>query len=357
MSGSWPWIIDGHLDLSLGYRRNRRELTWPLERIRSSAGEPHPRGGTATVSLPEMRRGGVGMAFATVLALTRPPDHPEPLEPCEAKTPRQAHDTALGDLAYYRGLAAGGHARLLGDRAGLEAHVADWQAGRPERTLGLVPLMEGAEPILAPGEAGWWYEQGVRIVSLAWFGTNRYAHGTGTPGGLTVLGRELLREMRGTRLILDVSHLAEQACHEALDGWDGPVIASHSNAAALVPGDRQLGDEAIRRLAERDGVIGVALHGGMLSAGWRRGDTGAGVSLSTAADHIDYICQLVGNARHVAVGSDLDGGFGREQCPRELDSIADLGRLFGLLAGRGYDQAAIAGVAHDNWLRVLRRAW
>lgn len=357
MSDRTPWIIDAHLDLSLSHRRYGRDLASPLERIRAGAGEPQERGGTATVSLPAMRAGGVGITFATILALTRPADHPHPLTECETQTPEQAKDTVVRDLAFYRRLEAQGHARLLLNRSDLDSHVNAWNSGRDERRLGIVPLMEGAEPILTPSELPWWWDQGLRILSLAWFGTNRYAHGTGTPGGLTELGRELVAAMASTRLILDVSHLAENACHEALDSFGGPVMASHSNARALVPGDRQLADDVITELGRRNGVIGMALHCGMLAPGWQRGDSHAGIRLATVADHVDHICQVTGDFRHVGIGSDLDGGFGREQSPADLDSIADLQKLLAVLSDRGYSDEAIMAIAHGNWLRILCNAW
>jgi len=247
--------------------------------------------------------------------------------------------------------------RIIGARPALDTHSAQWDAGAPERRLGIVPSMEGAEPILSPAEVADWWSRGLRIVGPAWYGANRYAHGTGTPGGLTNLGRELLGEMGCVGMILDASHLAEAAFFEAIDLFEGRVIASHSNSRALVPGDRQLSDEMVRRLVARDAVIGAVLDAWMLVPGWRTGQSNAGVTLGTVADHIDHVCQIAGDAEHVAIGSDLDGGFGREQAPSDIDSIADLPRLFDVLSARGYPDDDIRTIAHGNWLRVLQQAW
>lgn len=348
------WICDGHQDLSLNHHRYGRDITLPLEAIRAADGEK-PRCGTATVSLPTMREGGVGMVFASLFVLPRPAT--QALGECECHTPEQAHALALRDLAYYRRLEAAGHVRILGDIGSLDAHVAAWDAGGADRRLGIVPVMEGAEPILAPNEVALWRDRGLRIIGPAWYGQNRYAHGTSTPGGLSHLGRLLLGRMARFGVILDVSHLAEASFFEALDLFEGVVIASHSNARALVPGDRQLSDEMIRRLVGRDAVIGTVFNGPMLLAGWQPGQSRAPLTPATVADHIDHVCQIAGDAVHAAIGTDMDGGFGREQCPSGIDSIADLSRLFEVLSGRGYTADDLGGIAHGNWLRMLRKAW
>jgi membrane dipeptidase len=165
----------------------------------------------------------------------------------------------------------------------------------------------------------------------------------------------LCAEMSRTGMILDASHLTDESFYDALDRFNGPVLASHSNCRALVPGDRQLSDDMIRRLIERGAVIGIAMDAWMLEPGWIRGHTTPeNVSLEDAADHIDHICQLAGNARHVAIGSDLDGGYGTEQTPKDLDTIADLQKMPDILAGRGYSDEDVALIMHGNWVRFLQ---
>jgi membrane dipeptidase len=159
-------------------------------------------------------------------------------------------------------------------------------------------------------------------------------------------------------ILLDLTHLSDEAFWQTIDCFGGTVLASHNNCRALVSHQRQFDDKQIRAVIARDGVIGVALDNWMLRAGWTRGaKDNERVTLALVADHIDHICQLAGNGHHAAIGSDLDGGFGREQSPSDLDTIADLQRLTEILSNRGYRDEDIAGIMHGNWLRLLHRAW
>src|SRR5436305_12138086 len=119
--------------------------------------------------------------------------------------------------------------------------------------------MEGADPIETPAQLGAWTERGVRIIGPAW-GKTRYSGGTGAPGGLTELGRQLLRAMRRKHVILDLSHMADQAVADAFALWRGPIMASHSNARAIVPGDRQLTDGSVAEIGRRGGVLGISFY-------------------------------------------------------------------------------------------------
>jgi membrane dipeptidase len=220
--------------------------------------------------------------------------------------------------------------------------------------VGIVPLMENADPIREPAELELWFERGVRIVGPAWT-ASRYAGGTGQPGPLTDLGHELLGVMADLGVALDLSHLAEQAAIEALDRFEGVLLASHSNPQGVVPGDRQLNDVMIQRLAERDGVIGITLYNGFLRPGWRKGNRKGLVTLTDVVRTIDYVCQRVGDAQHVALGSDFDGGFGREAVPAQIDTVADLRKIAAALAEHGFEMEHIASILGGNWLRLLRR--
>jgi membrane dipeptidase len=218
--------------------------------------------------------------------------------------------------------------------------------------------MEGADPIVDPAQLEAWWDDGLRVVGLAHYGPSAYAHGTGVEGPLTSKGRDLLAEMARTGMILDTVHLAEESFWEALDRFPGPVFASHGNCRALVPGDRQLSDDMLRALIERGAAIGAALDAWMLHPGWVKGETDRKVvGLEAFVDHIDYVCQLAGNAHHAAIGTDLDGGYGIEQVPYDLDTIADLRRVPDLLRARGYDGQSIDAIMHGNWLRFLESAW
>ena len=210
---------------------------------------------------------------------------------------------------------------------------------------------------LAHLERAW--TDGLRAIGPAHYGPGVYAQGTNTEGPFPTRGVELLRAADALGFIVDVTHLSDACFWQALDIFRGPVWASHHNARALVPHQRQLADDMFRALAERDAVIGVALDAWMMIPGWERGKTtpqSAQLRLVKLVEHIDYYCQLVGNARHVGLGTDLDGAFGNEQTPQDLDSIADLQRLPELLRARGYSEACIAGVLHGNFLRFVRAA-
>jgi membrane dipeptidase len=217
--------------------------------------------------------------------------------------------------------------------------------------------MEGADPIVAPAQAEAWWDDGLRALGLSHYGKGQYSVGTGDAGPLTPAGFDLLREMERLGMILDATHLSDPSFFQALDAFGGPVLASHNNCRALVPGDRQFSDEQLKLLIERGAVIGAVLDAWMLHPGWERGKTRPEVlGLEAVADHIDHVCQLAGTSRHAAIGSDLDGGYGTEQTPRDLDTIADLQNLAGILGRRGYAEADIDLIFHGNWLRFFGRA-
>jgi membrane dipeptidase len=351
-------IIDSHLDLAWNALFWNRDLMEPLATLREREAHmtDHRARGRATVSLPEMRAGGVALCLGTILARTN--SH---LRPAEGFRRRDldygsqdiAHAIGQGQLAYYKLLNHRGSIKLIQTADDLRHHWAQL-ATNADSPLGLIVAMEGADPIVTPAQAEEWFGAGLRVVGLAHYGPSAYAVGTGATGPLTTGGIELLREMKRLRMILDLTHCCDESFHQALDVFDGPILASHNNCRALVPGDRQFSDEQIRLLIARNAVIGVALDAWMLYPNWKVGQTDRAVlPLSSVADHIDHMCQLAGNSSHVGIGSDLDGGFGTEQTPTGLDSIADLQKLDAILASRGYSHDDIAAVFHGNWLRFF----
>jgi membrane dipeptidase len=251
--------------------------------------------------------------------------------------------------------------RLILNRVDLEDHLTKWQTHlkSPQDSsppIGLVILMEGAEGIAEPAEVEDWAAWGVRIIGPAWAG-NRYCGGTREPGPLTKKGCELLEVMAAFNLILDISHMDHQSARQSLDSYEGQVIASHSNAEALIRGipiNRHLKDETIHHLIERDGVMGIVPLNGFLDWEWRNNGGKQAVSLDLVVDQIDHVCQIAGDTRHVGIGTDFDGGFGVESVPAEIDSIADLPQLTPRLKERGYNGEDIENIFHKNWLRILR---
>jgi membrane dipeptidase len=353
-------VIDAHLDLAMNALNWNRDLTLSVAEIRNSeAGMTQKGRAMGTVAFPDMRRGKVAVSIATVIARVARQGNPM----SGYRTPEIAYAHAQGQLTYYRVLESQGMLRIITDWATLQAHVNEWeqveQSGDTESPpLGVIISMEGADPIISPDAAQSWWDDGLRIVGLSHYGVSAYAHGTGTSGGLTPMGRPLLKAMSELGMILDLTHLADQSFWEAVDYFEGPVLASHNNCRELVPGDRQFDDDQLKKIIERDGVVGSAMDAWMLYPGWVKGETSnTVVSLETVVNHIDHICQLAGNARHVAIGTDLDGGYGYEQTPHDLETIADLQKIPNLLRKRGYTEDDVRGVMHGNWLRLLREAW
>lgn len=347
-------IVDAHLDLAYNALRFGRDLRLPLADLRAREKKP-PNGDIATVTIPALLEGGVALVFGTLFVMpasnnTHMPENRKMVY----EDADQAYAAAGAQLDYYHRLAdEDERVRLVRDSAELEEVLNSQQDGESP-LLGIVPLMEGADPVRDPQELEEWYERGVRIIGPAWDDT-RYADGAWRAGeGFTREGYALMEVMADLGFILDVTHLSEKAVYEALDRYEGPVIASHSNARALVPGQRQLDDRQIRTLAERDGVVGVVLFNRFLKAGYARTDPKESVTVADVVAHIDHICQLLGDAEHVGIGSDLDGGVGRDDIPAEMDSVADLRLIVPALAERGYGDEEIANIMGGNWLRRLR---
>ena len=348
-------IFDAHLDLSLNALDYNRDLRQELDTIRAEEVGKSDLGGrgNGVVCFPEMRRGGIGLCVATLLAGCMKPG----AVASGWNAPEIAWAQTQGQLSWYRAMEELGELEQITDRKSLERVLARWKDGESEGALGYLLSLEGADSIRTVGHLEAAYAQGLRALGPSHFGVGRYALGHDRDGPLSEVGREFVREMDRLGMILDVTHLCDWTFHDALDLHQGPVWASHSNCRALVDDPRQFTDEQIKRLIERGSVIGAALDAWMLVPGWHRGlstPEGSGVILDHMLDHTDRICQLAGNADHVGIGSDLDGGFGTEQTAQDLNSIADLARLEGLLENRGYSEADINKIFHGNFIRFLR---
>lgn len=354
-------IVDAHLDLAWNALSFDRDLTQPLDALRRREAHmtDHPSRGKCTTSLPEMRRAGIGLCVATLLARSGP-EHT--LQKGYRRTDldhgcrEAAYAVAQGQLAYYRLLESNGHIRIIRTSAELREHWTQWNSNRADTPLGVILGMEGTDPVFSPEQLNEWWSDGLRLAGLAHYGRSHYAHGTGTDGPLSRAGVQLLRRFEELGIVLDVTHLSDRSFDEALDSFDGPLLASHHNCRSLVPGQRQLKDSQIRSLIRRGAVIGTAMDAWMLYSGWERGTTSPQVlSLEAAADHIDHVCGLAGNHRHSAIGSDLDGGFGYEQTPRDLKTVADLQKLAAILDRRGYRSEEVSAIFHGNWVRFFEQ--
>ena len=356
-------IFDGDYPMAYGALDLDRDLTLPLAEVRAVSRESEqahrPHDGTMA-SLPECRAAGMTAALVKIACRIRRPNSPI----WGLGSSEIAYAAGQACIAYYRILDARGEARVLTDGAQLAAHVAEWEASdvHDARPVGLVIGLEGTAPVLWPEQIHEWFDAGVRVASLAHYGVSTYAHGTGRPGPLLDQGPALLREMAACGMILDLTHTAEEAFWQALDRYDGPVLASHQNCRALVPGERQFSDEQLRAILDRGAVIGASMDSWMLyppgNLDWgghhperREVFAREDVTLQNLADHVDHVCQLAGNATQAAIGGDTDGQGGRDGAPADVDSVADYRKLVAILRERGYNQEDVANVLFRNWTR------
>jgi len=354
------FIIDAHLDLSMNALEWNRDLRLPVSEIneREKNLTDKPDRGKGVVSLPELRKGSIGLVVGTQIARFVAPGNHLP----GWHSPEQAWAQTQGQLAWYKAMEEEGEMVQINNLQTLEDHLSLWNDGttNEKKPVGYIFSLEGADSIVTIGHLERAYNSGLRAVGPAHYGTGRYAPGTDATGHMGPAGRELLKEMDRLNIILDATHLCDDSFWEALDHFGGHVWASHNNCRALVNHNRQFNDEQIRALVNRGAVIGAALDAWMMVSGWIRGESDPkemNCNLGVMIDHIDHICQLAGNTLHVAIGSDLDGAFGREQCPYDLETIADLQTLPHLIKQRGYTETDIENIMHGNWLQFLRNAW
>jgi membrane dipeptidase len=353
------FIIDAHLDLAMNAMEWNRDLRRSIDHIREREKGliDKPDRGKGTVSFEELRKGNIGLVVATQIARYVAPGsllhgwH----------SPEQAWAQTQAQLAWYKSMEDEGELMQIKDLRSLEIHLAYWNDDESEKkTIGYILSLEGADSLITLDHLYKAYEYGLRAIGPAHYGPGRYANGTDATGEMNENGLQLLKEMEKLNIILDVTHLCDDAFWQAMDHFDGHVWASHNNCRALVNHNRQFSDEQIKILIERDGVIGAAFDAWMLVPGWiRKKSTPVEMNcdLEKVIDNIDHICQLAGNTHHVAIGSDLDGAFGKEQCPYDIETIADLQKIPVLLKERGYLHESIDNIMHGNWLRFLRKAW
>ena len=355
------FIVDAHLDLAMNAMKWNRDLRLPVRDIRESQKgmNDKPDRGRNMVSLPALREGRIGLVVATQIARFVRQGSPLP----GWHSPEQAWAQTQGQLAWYRAMADDGEMVQIRDLAELETHIGIWENSSipdDKKPVGFILSLEGADSLVNLNYLDRAHEYGLRAMGPSHYGEGRYAGGTGTEDGFTAAGKDLLKKMDRLHMILDITHLTDKGFDQALEIYKGPVWASHHNCRSLVKNQRQLTDDQIKRLIERDAVIGGVMDAWMLTDGWIRGISlpkATGTDLNRLIDHYDHICQIAGNANHIAIGSDLDGAFGTEQSPWDMDTIADLKKLPDLLAARGYKPGDIEGILYGNWLRFLKKAW
>lgn len=354
------FTIDAHLDLSMNameWNRDLRESAYAI-RLREADMADKPDRSHGTVGLPELRKANIGLVVATQIARYVSPQNPLP----GWFSAEQAWAQTQGQLTWYKTMEAAGEMVQVNDIASLEKQVALWNDDNDEvkKPVGYILSLEGADSLITLDNLHVAYNYGLRAVGPAHYGPGRYANGTDSKGHLTKQGKALLKEMQQLNMILDVTHLCDDAFWDAMNLYEGAMWASHNNCRALVNHNRQFNDTQLRVLFEKGAVIGAALDAWMLVPDWVRGESDAkdlNCSLETVVDHIDHICQLAGNTLHVGIGSDLDGAFGTEQTPYDLDTIEDLQKIPALFEKRGYTKEDVENLMHGNWLRFLRKAW
>lgn len=349
-------IFDGHLDLSMNALEWNRDFRWSVEDIRKSEEgmTDKPDRGKGTVSFQAMREGKIGVCVATQIARYVKRDSRLP----GWHSPEQAWAQTQGQLAWYKAMEEAGEMVQIKTADDLSRHLALWEDPPEDAPIGYVLSLEGADSIVSLPYLERAYEYGLRAVGPAHYGPGTYAHGTDSTGGLGLKGRELIKEIERLGLILDASHLSDDSFWEAMDLFHGTVWASHNNCRVFVPHNRQFSDDQIKELIRRDAVIGVALDAWMMVPDWIRGKSdplSMGVSLKQIIDNIDHICQLAGNSLHAGIGSDLDGGYGKEQSPYDIETIADMQKIPGMLKEKGYKSEDINNIMSKNWIRLLNK--
>jgi membrane dipeptidase len=345
-----PLIVDAHLDLGwnmVGYGRDYTQSAYDIRAADKTAGK-------VMLGLPEWLQGRVALIFGVIYVMPR---HlaTSGQKSATYATPQEAYQWGWKMLEAVESLATrSSRFKMVRSAADLDAVLATWAPAAPEagRQVGILLAMEGADPIQTPDDLETWYARGLRSIGLSW-GKTRYAGSSSEPGGLSELGAQLLRAMKQRGMIFDTAHLAEQAFWEALKVWEGRFVYTHGIPRYFLPNPRALSDDQIKALAGRDGVMGISPYNAFY---YRHRSDPAGLTITDVVNAIDYVCQLLGTAAHVAIGSDLDGGFGAESTPAGMDTTADLQLIPPALRARGFSEADINAITHDNWLRVVREA-
>lgn len=346
-------IFDAHLDLALNAVDWNRDLRCSVDDIRAQelALNMTQKGrGRGTLSLPELREARMGICLTTLLARQEKEiDHE-----MGWITPHTCYAMAHAHLAYYRAMEREGWLRMLTTREDLVDHLVAYQADPDKTPLGFILTMEGADPVLTPDTIDEFYQHGLRAIGLTHYGANRYGGGTRCEVGLALDAIPLLKNIERLGMTVDVTHLSDVAFWQVLDHFGGPIHASHQNSRRISNWQRQFSDEQYQAVIDRGGVIGIAFDVIMMQHGYVRGVTPPQMTIERAVENIDLVCQLAGNTKHVGIGTDLDGGYGNEQTPTDLNRYTDLSRILPpLLEKRGYSADDITAIFHGNWLRFF----
>ena len=348
-------IFDAHLDLALNGVDWNRDLRCDVSELRAQErglGMTDAGRCGSTLSFPELRKGEIRMCLSTLLAR----QEREINHSFGWTSPATCYAMAHAHLAWHRAMERAGYLRAIRTKGDLQSHFQDCEKNPDTTPLGFIQTMEGADPLLVPDTVDEFHEHGLRAIGLTHYGANRYGGGTSSEVGLAIDAIPLLKRISELGMTVDVTHLSDVAFWQLLDRFDGRIHASHQNSRRLAPWQRQYSDEQYKAVIERNGVIGIAFDVIMLQPGYVRRVSEVTVTIERAVENIDIVCQLAGNTQHVGIGSDLDGGYGVEQTPSDMDLISDLQCIPDLLRKRGYVEADIEGIMHGNWQRFFSEA-
>ena len=351
------FIFDAHLDLAMNALEWNRDLTKSVYQIRESEKGmvDKPDRGNNTVSLDAMRKGNIGICVATQIAGIKNKINPHGWSSME-----QAWAQTQGQLNWYKEMEKNGEMYQIYDLNTLDNQLENWQKETKKKPIGYILSLEGADSIVNIDYLEKSYMLGLRAIGPAHYGPGVYAHGTDSNGSIGQKGKELVKKIEELNLILDVTHLSDTSFWETMEIYNGNLWASHNNCRKFVNHNRQFSDDQIKEIIRRDGVIGVPLDAWMMVPNWIRGEStpeAMGVSLNQMIENIDHICQLSGNSNHVGIGTDLDGAFGIEQTPMDIDTIADLQKIPLMLKKIGFSENDIEKVMNKNFISFLRRVW
>lgn len=360
-------LIDGHLDLATNAISLNRDLQLSAITIRKKeknlGWKDTQDRGRGTVALPELRKAKAGLIMATIISRYAKAGNKLPTLPLPGwHSPEQAYAYAQAQLGWYRVMEDKKEMVQVTNNVELKKHLQLWNNKHvpdSKKPIGYILSLEGADSIIDFSYLEKYYQNGLRAIGPAHFGPGRYADGTHSNGnGLTKMGKELLNKMCELNIALDATHLTDKGFFEAMRIFKGTIWASHQNCRKIVRGERQFSDDQLKLIIERDGVIGGALDAWMLHNGFKMGKDSPrqlNINLEKLVDHFDHVCQIAGNTNHIAFGTDLDGLFGTEQTPYDLDTIADVQKYQNILRLRGYKKDDIENIFHRNWLRLFSR--
>lgn len=352
------FIFDAHLDLAMNALEWNRDLTKSVQYIRKSEKgmTDKPDREKNTVSLDAMRKGNVGICVATQIAGLK-----NKINLQGWNSPEQAWDQTQRQLHWYKEMEQNGEMIQINDLNTLNNHLEIWETDlTSKKPIGYILSLEGADSIVNIDYLEKSFAKGLRAIGPAHYGPGVYAHGTDSNGGIGSKGKQLINKIEELNLILDVTHLSDISFWETLEIFKGHLWASHNNCRKFVDHNRQFSDDQIKELIRRNGVIGVALDAWMMVPNWIRGEStpkGMGVTLDQMIENIDHICQLSGNSYHVGIGTDLDGAFGKEQTPTDIDTIADLQKVPSMLEKKGFSKIDIENIMNKNFIQFLKRVW